>query len=90
MIQTKKRYWETNYKENAPIPAPVNSDEDIDAWLAQIQQVDNIIHTNLSNLSPDLKWNIAVGRTATYSTGGLFRVLLACVNGHLTLSLCPR
>jgi hypothetical protein len=44
MIQINKRYWEINYKENAPISAPVNSDEDIDAWLAEIQQTDGIIH----------------------------------------------
>jgi hypothetical protein len=90
MIQTNKRYWERNYKENAPVSALVNSDEDIDAWLAEIQQIDGIIHDELTSLLTDRSWNIAVGRTATCLTGGPFRVLLACVSGHLILSLCPQ
>jgi hypothetical protein len=44
MIQSNKKYWEQNYKENAPNLTPHTSHEGIDAWLANTQQTDNIIH----------------------------------------------
>jgi hypothetical protein len=44
MIKTNKKYWEKNYKDDTPNSTPLTSHHGLDAWLAEIQQSDNIIH----------------------------------------------